>query len=419
MSSVSNSESRSESEPGSDSAPISLWSVPGAGKLAVAQLLTQMCDKMVTLGFIWVITQAYSDSYVAWFVAAGGLPHLLLTRFTGGWVSRLGLLRTVVTTDLCRALLFLLAFFWARRQPDELFSALVALTLLTNTLAAFFNPAVMSLPPRMTEKEHLSRLTAMINSSFSIATFAGPALAAVLYHLWALPGLLLVTASGYFIGGLLEATIRMARPETFEKGDNSRWKAGAWAQLAEQPVIKAMLLLFLGMNLALGPLMLLMPIYASDIFHGHVSNYSALQIALGGGTVVASLMLSWKDWKTSLSRRIFGPLTAVALGYLLFALSRTLILGLLGVAVVGLGLGLANVAIRYFFQTSPKEEEVPAVMAMVNMITNASYPVSMLICGLILHHAAPTTLGLGAAVTLLLLVLIAPQVTTFRKLRTL
>ena len=400
-------------------APISLWRVPGAGKLAVAQLLTQMCDKMVTLGFIWVITQTYNDSYVAWFVAAGGVPHLLLTRFTGSWVSQLGLLRTVVSTDFCRGLLFLFAFFWARQQPQELFPALVGLTLLTNTLAAFFNPAVMSLPPRMTEKEHLSRLTAMINSSFSIATFAGPALAAVLYHLWGLPGLLLVTASGYVLGGLLESTIRLARPETYERKEGVSLRGGAWAQLADQPLIKAMLVLFLGMNLALGPLMLLMPIYASDIFHGQVSNYSALQIALGGGTVIASLTLSWKDWKTSLGVRIFGPLTTVALGYLIFALSRTLALGLLGVALVGLGLGLANVAIRYFFQTSPKEDEVPAVMAMVNMITNASYPVSMLVCGLILHHSAPTSLGLGAAVVLLILVLIAPQLTTFRKLRTL
>ncbi len=401
-------------------APLSLWKVPGAGKLACAQLVSQLCDKMVTLGFIWVITQTYSDSYVAWFVAAGGVPHLFLTPYTGKWVSRLGLLRTVIVTDILRSILFFLAFWWSYQKPQELFLSLVGLTLITNTLAAFFNPAVMSLPARMTEKVHLSRLTAMINSSFSIATFAGPALAAVFYHLYGLSGLLLATGVGYLFGGLLESTIRL-RPEAEQADGEAKTFGtnGMWAVLADQPLIKAMLFLFLGMNMALGPLMLLMPIYASQIFHGHVSNYSALQIALGGGTVLASLLLSWKDWKTSLSRRIFWPLLGVALGYVLFGFSRDLLVGLVGILAVGIGLGLANVAIRYFFQTAPSKVQVPSVMALVNMITNASYPVSMLVCGLLLHHIQPTQLAEGAAFLLLALVILAPVLPPFRKLRTL
>src|SRR6185437_13835675 len=136
------------------------------------------------------------------------LPHLVLGWKAGGFASRFGTLKTVVWMDLVRGLIFVVpALGWSSLPASCHIPALFVLVLLSNTAAALFNPAILSLPASLCEESNLSQLTAAVDSCFSAGTVIGPVLAAVLYPWLGLRGLLLFNGLSYFLSAILEASV--------------------------------------------------------------------------------------------------------------------------------------------------------------------------------------------------------------------
>src|SRR4051812_15887677 len=82
---------------------------PQISRLFAAQFLSQICDKLMLVGVLWLLAEKHDPKWVPWFVAIGALPHLLLAATAPRLISRLGLLKTVVWTDVVRGLFFLAA----------------------------------------------------------------------------------------------------------------------------------------------------------------------------------------------------------------------------------------------------------------------------------------------------------------------
>src|SRR4051812_45426022 len=159
-----------------------IFKKPDSARLFTGQLLSQICDKMTTLGLVWVIAAEGSPASVPWFLAAGALPHLGLAWVAGSWASALGPLRTVVWTDLLRGLLFVLAgVLWTEVPADHRLHTLFLLTVVANIAGALFNPAVMTLPMLLSDKERIGQVTAALDACLSFAMVLGPAIAALLY----------------------------------------------------------------------------------------------------------------------------------------------------------------------------------------------------------------------------------------------
>jgi hypothetical protein len=100
--------------------------------------------------------------------------------------------------------------------------------------------------------------------------------------------------------------------------------------------------------------------------------------------------------------------------YLGFALSASLLLSCLLVAMLGASLAAANAGLIGLFQTIPSEPEVPAVMAMVNLFGVASLPVSMAVIGVVLNWAPATTVATACAAAALLIALASPAIPGLR-----
>jgi len=99
-----------------------------AALLCSGQMVSQVCDKMMLVGLVWVLLERASPSAVAWFLAVSALPHLLLALHAGRWTAAFGPLKTVIASDAARAVVFvLLAALWprvgAQSQVPALFAA--------------------------------------------------------------------------------------------------------------------------------------------------------------------------------------------------------------------------------------------------------------------------------------------------------
>ena len=125
-----------------------------------------------------------------------------------------GQLRTLVSTDVLRGLLYLLlAAIWTGLGSHHQLVALFAISFAANIGSAFFTPAILAMPVALVKGEAIQQLTALVDSCFSLGNVLGPVLSAVLYPWTGLRGLFLVNGLSYLFAALLEARIRMPRQD--------------------------------------------------------------------------------------------------------------------------------------------------------------------------------------------------------------
>jgi len=376
---------------------LSVFSDANAQRIFWGQLISQTCDKLMSVGMIWVLSTHFSPKWIPWFIAVGALPHLLLASRSGNWINRWGALRTVIWADLFRGALFLIcAWFIPHAGSDTyLLAFLLAATFISNVAGSLFNPAILSLPVAIMEPGNKrDKLTALIDSCFSFGNVLGPLAAALTYSAAGLGAMLIVNGLSYFFSALLAFGIRPqvsahadtpaqdnSNGDSSASGSSSQRRRSVREVLRDQPVITGMLITFLMMNFFLGPLMIFMPWYAKNVYGDGISGLASLEACLGIGTVLGSTLLSVISLPGAIWKRISFCLSLMAIAYLSFTFSHILFLGCLCVGILGFFLALANVLTLNFFQSAPKSQDVPLVMGLVNLISVASLPISMGIAG--------------------------------------
>jgi DHA3 family macrolide efflux protein-like MFS transporter len=385
-------------------------------RLFYGQLISQSCDRMMTVGLIWAFASDFSPRWIPWFLGVSALPHLLLSWHSGPWTSRLGPLRTVIRTDVFRGGLFLvLAALWPELSPGAQLPALFAFSFASNLAGALFNPAIMSLPVFMPEKNLLQQLTALIDSCFSFGNILGPLMSAVLYPLLGLSGLFLFNGLSYLFAAGLESFVVLARPSGPVSGTEppGRHKSAAEVLRGDGP-LAFILGGFLAVNLFLGPLMVFLPLFVKNVYHGRIGALAALETALAAGMVLGGAALSTLTLEARAGTKIAASMTAVAAAYLAFASTGRLWQGEACLFVLGAALATVNVFALNLFQSRPAARDVPTVMSLVNLISVASLPFSMAGVGLLLERAPVRVLALASSA---LLAAASAAVVSNRKLR--
>ncbi len=400
-------------------------------KVFWGQLLSQSCDKLMSVGMIWVLSTQFSPKWVPWFIALGALPHFLLATKSGHFVARWGALPTVIWTDVFRGIVYLalaLALPFVK-QDEQLLPALMLAAFISNIASALFNPAILSLPLDMMEAgENRDKLTALIDSCFSWGNVLGPLVSALVYAWVGLLGMLAVNGLSYFFSAVLAYRIKLPenlgrssrieiQPAELNSETNNKSETASPGPppesktikelLKSQPVISGMLFTFLFMNFFLAPLMIFMPWYAKNVYADGIIALAKLEFFLGVGTVLGGMLLSFVKLPGATWTRVSVSLLLMALGYLGFTFSSQLLLGCLAVLVLGFFLSLANVVCLTFFQSTPEAQDVPVVMGMVNLISVASLPVSMGIIGSFVERVnVPAFAGVCAGLVILIALLI-------------
>jgi MFS family permease len=363
--------------------------------LFIGQLVSQTCDKMMSVGLVWMFTEQYPTWVIPAFLGVSALPHLLLAWSAGRWTSRLGTVRTLVSTDAFRGGVFtLLALAWSRIAWPA--AVLFGVSLVANLASALFNPAVMSAPVALVEAGQVQRLTALLESCFSIGTVVGPLIAALLYPHVGLAGLFLFNGLSYLGAALMESGLHPTSDTTDQPTLRSPREV-----LAADGVVAVLLAGFLASNLFLTPMTVIMPLYARGVFHGTISTLAVLEMCFGGGTIVGGLSMAARH-VSKIGRQITFGMIWVALAWLGFTASPALGIGAICLAFLGYFLSTTNVLSMTVFQQRLPAPDVPTLMSLVNLISVACLPLSMLVMGALAPHFDIRTLALGCALGLLI-----------------
>ena len=259
--------------------------------------------------------------------AAALLPRVLVGSLAGVFVDRWDRRRTMVATDLLRAVLLLPLL--AVESPDLLWLVYLV-RASTSTLALLFNPAEAALLPRLVGEEHLVTANALNALNNNLGRLIGPAVGAMLYAVGGLPIVVLADAATFVGSAALILFIRTdARPERAITTDGSsatrqfvgEWRAGL--HLIRRDHALATIFIAFGIG-----------VVGEGTFE--VGFVPLVVDVLGGGAEVVGILLSAQAIGGIVAGALIARVATVVAPRLLF-----------GGGLIGLGftdLGLANAA---------------------------------------------------------------------------
>ncbi|MBY0414457.1 MAG: MFS transporter [Bdellovibrionales bacterium] len=354
----------------------------------LSQLISTICDKMMSIGLVWYLTKEYSINVVPWFLMVSFLPHIFMSFYASGIINRLGVLKTVIRSEYIRGLILLVLFGVLFLVPAKSTGFLVALFIsafLVGVCSSLFNPAILSLPPSLVESEKVPALNAILDTSFSVSNILGAACSIFLLNIFDIKTLVLINALSFFVAAILQSRVSLL--STSQNAEGSEGTAnGPMQVLKKYPMIMRMLLSFLFINVVFTPILVMIPWYVENIFKGDASDLALIEGAMGLGAFLTGMYLSVKSFAIREDRRIamiaficflFGIFFQV------FSFSTSTGEASFLLFLIGIISTFLNVQVLTYFQISLKEEEVPAIMVAVNIISAASMPLSFAISGIL------------------------------------
>jgi MFS family permease len=270
---------------------------------------------MQTVAQSWLVLQLTdSGTWLGVDMFMATAPGLFLTLVGGVIADKVDRKRLLIYTQAGAGLsaLALAALLWAgairwegaARRPSDVWMVLL-LSFVTGCCWALSGPSYQAITVDLIEREDLANAIALNSSQFQLARVAGPTLAALTMRLLGMAGCFF--ANGLSYAAIVAALARVrfekrsaAPPETVggEKVEVAR--RSMWGDLTEgfryvrgRPRVGAVLLCSAVVCLFGAPYLVLLPLFARDVYGWGEAGLSLLMGTAGAGALVGALGLAY------------------------------------------------------------------------------------------------------------------------------
>lgn len=362
------------------------------------QLVSLAGTWMQQLAMVWLVYRLTNSAFVLGAVGfASQIPILFLGPFAGVWSDRFDRRRLLlITQTLAMVQALLLAFLtWADWINAGL---LLAMALLLGCINAIDMPTRQSIAAQLVDDpEDLPNAIALNSFLMNAARFVGPALAGFAVSLVGEAICFVLNALSYLAVLLALSAMRLrplvsrpARPALDALGEGFRYVFG-------QKEIRATLILVASISLFTTPYVVLMPLFAKEIFGGDASTFGLMVGCAGAGSLAASVFLATRADIRHLRRRLAqsAPATGVALA--LFALAPAIWVAFPLLFVLGFCVILTIAGSNTLIQTRLDDALRGRVMAIFSMAFLGIAPLGSFTVGTLAHTLGtrPTLVGCG------------------------
>jgi len=284
--------------------------------------------------------------------AAETLPRLLFGSVAGVFVDRWDRKRTMIISDLLRAVVLLPLLLVAAGGPLWL---VYVVAFVEAAVSQFFLPAKSALVPNLVAERHLGAANSLNSLGESIPSLVGPLLGGALLGLIGLAGLVLLDAASYLISAALISLIsaRSAAPEE-EPADPAEATTSAWAGALREWLEGLRLLgggsggdsrvaaVFAVAMVGEGVITVLIIAFVKDVLGGGATEFSWIISAYGAGGIAGGFLAAWLGAAIGEVRLL--ALSAAANGVLLLLMFNIPLLPL----VVALGVPAGATVVGWF-----------------------------------------------------------------------
>ena len=372
----------------------------GFMRLWVAQLVSQFGDFVALMALFSLVAfrRGGNASQVSGILVSFYVPFILVGPVAGAMVDRWDLKRTLVGSDLIRAVLAG-ALALAATMPQ-----LYAAFLLLCTVSCFFMPAQMVAIRLLVPKEDLLAANALNAQAMQINKVLGPAAAGLLVASFGERACFVIDAVSFVLSAALVSTLPLRRMEAAGRritGLLTELQEGL-AFLARSPALVFVTAAMVGTVLATGIFDALIPLYVRDRLGAPPQVFTSLVSLVGAGTLIGAGLVGWLGRLAP--RTTLIPFGIMALGVTMIplaAFNRTSI-----ALVTSLCIGLAVAWVIVPAQTMMQEEAPPELLGRIFAAINGLILLAKLV-SVIGAAAAATWIGIGPLYALVAAMLLA------------
>jgi predicted MFS family arabinose efflux permease len=348
---------------------------------------------MQMLAQSWLVLQLSGSAFLLGLDSfLGGIPIVLFSLFGGVFADRTDRQRILIGSQVVQ---LTCAFFLAALFATGVVQVwhILTLSFIVGTAQSFGGPAYQALIPSLVKTEDLPNAIALNSIQFNVARVLGPMFGGLaltrLGASWcfSLNGLSFVAV----VISLLVIRPHFSPAKTGESVLTSM-KQG-FAFIRKQGTMESLILLAFSMTLLAFPVVVFLPVFARDVFHGGPNLYTIMLVCSGGGSICGALVVAAAGKYQHQGRAAL--LMLVALGALItgFALSRWLVLSCVLIFLSGGTLLAAFVTISSLVQMITSNEMRGRVMSVYNVAFRGGMPFGSLIVGaMVKEFSAPVVL---------------------------
>lgn len=327
------------------------------------------------------------------------IPQLLVGPFAGAWIDRHDKRRLLIMVEMALALQALvLAALTASEQIGP--TLIVTMAALLGVLNAVDTPLRQSLLSQFVDdRQDLPNALALNALLFTLSRFIGPPLAGLLLAVVSEAVCFTLNAASYL--GLVIGLICIKQlPSPRASGSFRNVFHEGLRYALDNRQVKRLMLSVMVINLTASSYVVLLPVFARDIFAGDARTLGWLWGAAGLGSLAASVLLAGNCTTSPLGRLILASAASSALAMLLFAASTHLWLSLLAMALLGFGITICNVGTNILLQSQAPEALRGRVVALYTS-TRFGFDAIGGLAGLLAARLGAPSVLLGAGALLL------------------
>ncbi|MDO8848216.1 MAG: MFS transporter [Coriobacteriia bacterium] len=291
--------------------------------LWLGQLVSVIGDKVnqIALGIL-VYEATGSGLQMGIVLALSMLPAALFGMVAGAYVDRFDKRRTMIVADLLRAVLVLSVPFVAEYS----IVAVYAVALLVATVSLFFEPAKLSLIPKLVDEEQLMAANSLDNATVSAAELAGLAFAAGLVASMGTRLAFFLDSATFLVSALF--IFGIGHRETRQSGEVAP-TGGVWADVVEgtryiwqHDLLRDLLLVYSAATAAVAAAGLFFYVLALEKFDGGAPGLAVMDGAITVGLLIGSILIG-RTGAAGAVRKLLWGLTVFAGLYWLLAVVPT------------------------------------------------------------------------------------------------
>ena len=382
------------------------------------QTLSLMGTWMQSVAQGWVVYELTGSKFALGAISfVGAVPTLFLMLPAGVLADRLPRQRLLLMTQTAMMVLaFALAVLAATGVLRAWHIGLLAVGLgITNSFDA---PARQALAVEMVEdRRDLMNAIALNSTIFNLARIVGPAVGGVM--LATLGAVWCFAVNGLSFLAVIGALLRMQLPNTSNAPSSEPLTvqiAAGLRYILENRAVRTMIAL-IGVSTLFGlSYTVLLPAYAVDVLHVGETGLGALNAAMGVGALTGSLIVA--SLGTFHHKGLL--LTAGSLLFptmlLFFAFSRSFLLSLASLVVIGLAFVTLNATSNTLIQSAVPDALRGRAMAVFSLMFFGTSPFGSLQAGTLAQALGPTAgVAVGAGIVLVVAVGVLFAVPSLRR----
>jgi MFS family permease len=338
---------------------------------------------MQQIAMIWLVYRLSGSAFLLGLVGfCSQVPILLFSSLAGVYTDRWNRHRTIIVTQSLAMLQAVVLVALTLTGVVTVWQVIL-LSIFLGMVNAFDMPARQAFLIQMIEgRDHLPSAIGLNSSMFNVARLVGPAIAGFLIAVAGEWLCFLLNAISYV--AVLAALLAMRVAPRASNGPPKHvlleLKDGFLYAFGFHP-IRALLLLLAIVSLAAMPLLVLMPIFATNVLHGGPKTLGLLTAAIGVGALAGALLVASRKTVLGLGRQIAWSSIAFGVGVIAFSFSSVLWISLVLLAAVGFFMMMETAATNTILQTIVEEDKRGRVMSFYATAFVGMAPLGSLLAG--------------------------------------